>query len=44
VELATLEWAASFNHHRLMKPLGYVPPAEFEANYNRQRAGQTASL
>ena len=44
VELATLEWVAWFNHHRLMAPLGYVPPAEFEANYHRQRAGQTASV
>ena len=40
VELATLEWVAWFNHHRLMGPLGYVPPAEFEAHYHRQRAGQ----
>jgi putative transposase len=31
VELATLEWVAWFNHHRLMGPLGYLPPAEFEA-------------
>ena len=44
VELATLEWVAWFNHHRLMKPLGYVPPAEFEANYHRQRAGQAATV
>lgn len=44
VELATLEWVAWFNHHRLMEPLSYLPPAEFEANYHRQRAGQTASV
>jgi transposase InsO family protein len=44
VELATLEWVAWFNHHRLMEPLGYIPPAEFEANYHRQRAGQTATV
>ena len=25
VELATLEWVAWFNHHRLMEPLGYIP-------------------
>jgi transposase InsO family protein len=42
VELATLEWVAWFNHHRLMEPLGYLPPAEFEANYHRQRADQAA--
>ncbi len=44
VELATLEWVAWFNHHRLMQPLGYVPPAEFEANYHQQRAGQAATV
>ncbi len=44
VELATLEWVAWFNHHRLMEPLGYVPSAEFEANYHRQRAGQAATV
>jgi transposase InsO family protein len=43
VELATLEWVAWFNHHRLMGPLGHVPPAEFEANYHRHRAGQAAT-
>jgi putative transposase len=37
VELATLEWVAWFNHHRLMEPLGYIPPAEAESNYYRQR-------
>ena len=31
-ELATLGWVAWFNHHRLLEPLGYLPPAEFEAN------------
>ncbi|WP_208456450.1 IS3 family transposase, partial [Burkholderia pseudomultivorans] len=36
VELATLEWVVWFNHHRLMEPLGYIPPAEAEANYYRQ--------
>nr|WP_175802355.1 IS3 family transposase [Burkholderia anthina] len=36
VELATLEWVAWFNHPRLMEPLGYIPPAEAEANYYRQ--------
>ena len=29
VELATLDWVAWFNHHRLIEPLGYLPPAEF---------------
>ena len=40
VELATLEWVAWFNHHRLMEPLGYLPPAEYEDHYHRQRTGQ----
>jgi putative transposase len=36
VELATLEWVAWFNHHRLLEPIGNVPPAEAEATYYRQ--------
>lgn len=32
VELATLESVAWFNYHRLMESLGYIPPAEAEAN------------
>jgi transposase InsO family protein len=42
VELATLEWVSWFNHHRLLEPIGYIPPAEAEANYWRQQA-QTAT-
>jgi putative transposase len=38
VELATLEWVSWFNHHRLLEPIGYIPPAEAEANYWQQRA------
>jgi transposase InsO family protein len=44
VELATLEWVAWFNNHRLMEPLGYIPPAEAEANYSRQQASQTTKV
>ena len=33
VEYATLEWVDWFNHRRLLGPLGYVPPLEFEAMY-----------
>jgi putative transposase len=40
VELATLEWVAWFNHHRLLEPIGYIPPAEAEANYYRQLTSQ----
>jgi transposase InsO family protein len=43
VELATLEWVAWFNHQRLLEPLGYIPPAEAEANYYRQLTGQVVS-
>ena len=42
VELATLTWVSWFNHHRLMEPLGYIPPAEAEANYYRHLSGQVA--
>ena len=40
VELATLEWVAWFNTQRLLEPIGYIPPAEAEANYYRQLAEQ----
>ncbi len=40
LEIATLEWVAWFNHHRLLEPIGYIPPAEAEANYYRQTHGQ----
>jgi putative transposase len=33
VEYATLEWVDWFNHRRLLEPIGYVPPAEFEAAF-----------
>jgi transposase InsO family protein len=33
VEFATLEWVARFNNHRLLEPVGNVPPAEAEARY-----------
>lgn len=44
VELATLEWVAWFNHHRLLGLIGYIPPAEAEANYYRQLASQAATV
>ena len=43
VELATLEWVSWFNHHRLLEPIGYIPPAEAEANYWRQQALASAT-
>jgi len=42
LELATLEWVSWFNHHRLLEPIGYIPPAEAEENSYRQLACQTA--
>ena len=36
VEYATLEWVDWFNHRRLLEPIGYVPPAEFEATFLRR--------
>ena len=44
VELATLEWVSWFNHHRLLEPVGYIPPAEAEANYCWQLAGQPTAV
>jgi len=43
VELATLEWVAWFNTQRLLAPIGYIPPAEAEANYYRQLAEQAVA-
>jgi hypothetical protein len=44
VEFATLEWVSWFNNQRLLEPIGYIPPAEAEANYYRQLANQAVSL
>lgn len=45
VELATLEWVSWFNHQRLLEPIGYIPPAEAEAQYYRQLAkSETANV
>jgi putative transposase len=33
VEYATLEWVDWFNHRRLLEPIGYVSPAEYEIRY-----------
>jgi putative transposase len=38
VEFATLTWVDWFNTQRLLEPIGYVPPAEFEARYYEQAA------
>jgi putative transposase len=36
VEFATLDWVDWFNHRRLLEPIGYLPPAEYEARYYEQ--------
>ena len=38
VEFATLEWVDWFNHRRLFEPIGNIPPAEAEANYDAATA------
>jgi putative transposase len=38
VEFATLDWVDWFNHRRLLEPIGYIPPAEYEAHYYEQAA------
>ena len=40
VEYATLEWVDWFNNRRLLEPIGYVPPVEFEQEYYRSNNGQ----
>lgn len=42
VEYATLEWVAWYNTQRLMEPLGYVPPADHEAQYHPTQADHAA--
>jgi putative transposase len=44
VEFATLEWVSWFNNQRLLEPIGYIPPAEAEANYYRQLADQAVPV
>ena len=41
VEFAVLEWVAWFNNHRILEPIGYVPPVEFEEAYYRSQETPT---
>jgi putative transposase len=41
VEFATLHWVDWFNTRRLLEPIGYVPPAEYEARYYEERRRPT---
>jgi putative transposase len=36
LELATLEWVDWYNHRRLHGAIGYLPPAEYERNEERE--------
>ncbi len=40
VEYATLSWVDWFNNRRLLEPIGYVPPSEFEERYYRNQTSQ----
>lgn len=40
VEFATLEWVWWFNNHRLLEPIGHVPPAEYEEQYYHRQPAQ----
>jgi transposase InsO family protein len=42
VEIATLAWVHWYNHHRLLGPIGYIPPVEYEQAYYQQQ-GQVAA-
>lgn len=46
VEMATLRWVDWYNNQRLFGPIGYIPPAEAEANYYaaRENLDMAASL
>jgi len=38
VEYATLDWVPWYNEQRLLEPIGYIPPVEFEQVYYRDQA------
>jgi putative transposase len=37
VEIATLEYVDWFDNRRLLEPIGYIPPVEFEQAYYRRQ-------
>jgi len=41
VEFATLEWVWWFNYHRLLGPIGHLPPAEYEELFYQRQEGRT---
>ncbi|MEZ2745198.1 hypothetical protein ACBQ16_08350 [Halopseudomonas bauzanensis] len=36
-----VEWVHWYNHRRLLSSIGYLPPAEAEADFSQQQSGQT---
>jgi transposase InsO family protein len=42
VEFATLEWVSWFNGRRLLEPIGYLPPVEYEEAYWGSQDAQAA--
>ncbi len=44
VEFATLEWVWWFNYHRLLGPIGHLPPAEYEEAYYLSQEGSTQAV
>jgi putative transposase len=44
VEFATLKGVWWLNHHRLLEPIGYVPPVEYEEAHYRQHEAQISGL
>jgi len=43
VELRTLEWVSRYNNERLLEPIGYLPPAEYERIYEASQAVAVAA-
>jgi putative transposase len=43
VEFATLEWISWCNTSRLMEPLGYLPPKEYEEQFHHTQANHLAA-
>ena len=46
VEFETLDWVDWFNSRRLLQPIGYVPPDEFERIHyqNQEHMAMVAGL
>jgi transposase InsO family protein len=42
VEISTLEWVDWFNNRRLLEPIGYIPPVEYEEIYYQKQEGLAA--